>query len=153
MYNNAFCHEDCQSVSRPDPPKVNIKRVLDHLKLAPLKYGWSMLWRILVFDWANRIFADWEVTRPMCFLYIPADFLWFLSLTDLELACSAGVFWVGESLLIGSLRWSRHLWFYDRGRLGRVESPHFLLSSGVSTWRFKKPFARARRKRLHCRLI
>ena len=21
----------------------------------------------------------------------------------------------------GSLRWSRHLWFYDRGRLGRVE--------------------------------
>ena len=27
----------------------------------------------------------------------------------------------GRSLLIGSLRWSRHLWFYDRGRLGRVE--------------------------------
>ena len=38
-----------------------------------------------------------------------------------NLAGSAGVFWVGESLLIGSLRWSRHLWFYDRGRLGRVE--------------------------------
>ena len=32
-----------------------------------------------------------------------------------HLACSAGVFWVGESLLIGSLRWSRHLWFYDGG--------------------------------------
>ena len=31
------------------------------------------------------------------------------------------VFWVGESLLIGSLRWSHHRWFYDRGRLGRVE--------------------------------
>ena len=43
-------HFVTQTVSRPDPSEVNIKRVLDHLKLAPLKYGWNMLWRILVFD-------------------------------------------------------------------------------------------------------
>ena len=34
----------------PDPSEVNIKRALDHLKLEPLKYGWCMLRRILVFD-------------------------------------------------------------------------------------------------------
>ena len=28
---------------------------LDHLKLEPYKYGRSMLWRILVFDWANNL--------------------------------------------------------------------------------------------------
>ena len=44
-----------------------------------------------------------------------------IALSNPNIACSAGVFWVGESLLIGSPRWSRHLWFYDRGRLGRVE--------------------------------
>ena len=65
------------------------------------------------------------------------------------LACSAGVFWVGESLLIGSLRWSRHLWFYDRGRLGRVVI--LTLTVGVALSRLK-PFAHARWKRLHCRL-
>ena len=34
----------------PDPSELNIKRALDHLKLKPQKYGWSMLWTILVFD-------------------------------------------------------------------------------------------------------
>ena len=48
-----------------------------------------------------------------------------------NVACSAGVFWVGESLLIGSLRWSRHLWFYDRGRLGRVEIVTLTISSSL----------------------
>ena len=75
------------------------------------------------------------------------------------LACSAGVFWVGESLLIGSLRWSRHLWFYDRGRLGRVviltltvaPFPPLFGSFNMALSRLK-PFARARWKRLHCRL-
>ena len=106
-----------------------------------------------------------------------------------SIACSAGLFWVGESLFIGSLPWSRHLWFYDRGRLGSVEI--ITLSVGVrakkgewgvggekkcssfspppppSLWLapfpplFRsfnmalsrlKPSARARWKRLHCRL-
>ena len=34
-----------------------------------------------------------------------------------------------RATLIGSLPWSRHLWFYDRGRLGRVEI--ITLSVGV----------------------
>ena len=34
----------------PDPSELNIKRVLDHLKLALSKSGWRMLWRILGFD-------------------------------------------------------------------------------------------------------
>ena len=48
------------------------------------------------------------------------------TLANGALACSAGVFWVDESLLIVSLRWSRHLWFYDRGRLGesRKSNPY-----------------------------
>ena len=34
-----------------------------------------------------------------------------------------------------------------------LDSPHFLLSSGVSTWRFREQkHSRTRRKRLHCRL-
>ena len=65
------------------------------------------------------------------------------------LACSAGVFCVGESLLIGSLRWSRHLWFYDRGRLAPF--PPLFGSFNMALSRLK-PFARARWKRLHCRL-
>ena len=76
--------------------------------------------------------------------------------TAKSLACSAGVFWVGKSLLIGSLRWSRHLWFYDRGRLGRVVI--LTLTVGVrASFNMAlsrlKPFARARWKRLHCRLL
>ena len=54
LYNKSshqtIMHFVTQTVSHPDPSEVNIKRVLDHLKLEPLKYGWSMLWRILVFD-------------------------------------------------------------------------------------------------------
>ena len=54
---------------------------------------------------------------------------------------------------------SRHLWFYDSGRLVRRrkkesgDPPLFLLSS-VSTWRFREQkHLRARRKRLQCRLL
>ena len=37
-------------------------------------------------------------------------------------------------------------------RGGVVNSPDFLLSLGVSTWRWAASTIRARRKRLHCRL-
>ena len=46
-------------------------------------------------------------------------------------ACSAGVFWVNECLFIVSLRWSRHLWFYDRGRLGESRNMIVTLRVGV----------------------
>ena len=37
------------------------------------------------------------------------------------IACSAGVFSVGESCLLCSYCCNHHLWFYDGGRLGRVK--------------------------------
>ena len=44
----------------------------------------------------------------------------------LLLACSAGVFWWGEScLFICSYRCNRHFWCYDGGRLGRVKIVQF----------------------------
>ena len=95
-----------------------------------------------------------------------------------KLACSAGLFWADESCF--SYCCNRHL-CYDEGRLGRVkivtltvgarakegkrgggeekkifslpapssapfDSPHFLSS-------FRAKLSRARRKRLHCRLM
>ena len=38
--------------------------------------------------------------------------------TGHHVACSAGVFWVGETLFmfVFVLLYSRHLWFYDTGR-------------------------------------
>ena len=42
-------------------------------------------------------------------------------LVTIVLACSAGVFWVGETLFVLVICCSRHLWFYDSGRLGRVQ--------------------------------
>ena len=55
----------------------------------------------------------------------------------LTLACSAGVFWVGESLLIG---------FYDRGRLGesRNSNPYGRCEGNNMAPSRLKPFARAR---------
>ena len=80
------------------------------------------------------------------------------TLANGALACSAGVFWVGESLLIVSLRWSRHLWFYDRGRLGRIEIVT-LTAPPPSPWLAPFPplfgsfnMALSRLKRLHSRL-
>ena len=94
--------------------------------------GFDCIIRFILVQWA------WPLTHR-CWKLLPVFFYCFY------LACSAGVFWVGESLLIGSLRWSLHLWFYDRGRLGRVEI--VTLTSRL------KPFAHARWKRLHCRLV
>ena len=91
----------------------------------------------------------------LCALYIrapecpgrPSESLCTVN-TKTHLACSAGLFWVA----------GRNLWFYDRGRLGRVkiitlDSRHFLLSSGVSIWRFHgQKHSCARWKRPCCRL-
>ena len=38
-----------------------------------------------------------------------------------KLACSAGVFWTAKTACSCSCCCSRYLWFYDSGRLGRVE--------------------------------
>ena len=38
-----------------------------------------------------------------------------------KLACSAGVFWAAKTACSCSCCCSRYLWFYDSGRLGRVE--------------------------------
>ena len=71
-----------------------------------------------------------------------------------KLACSAGVFWTAKTACSCSCCCSRYLWFYNSGRLGRVEvatlrvgadSPYFLLSFGVSNGCFceqKHPRAR-----------
>ena len=84
-----------------------------------------------------------------------------------KLACSAGVFWTAKTACSCSCCCSRYLWFYDSGRLGRVEVATLREPLG---WVLTRPFpplfsslkrvlsrtktsARPRKERLYCRLI
>ena len=70
-----------------------------------------------------------------------------------NVACSAGVFWAGESLFMFWLFVSAIFDFMtEEDCMGRIEVV-ILLSSGVLTWRFREQkHSHARRRRLHCRL-
>ena len=68
-------------------------------------------------------------------------------------ACSAGVFWAGESLFNVRVVVSAIFDFMtEEDCMGRIEIV-ILLSSGVSIWRFhEQKHSRARRRFLLCRL-